>query len=252
MIRRVKAELYKNLLIMKRNHFRLFDITIWPIILFFAITLFLKYVSPSMQVMTMAITGLIGWRAVYHLQIESNIMYMEDYWSKNSSQLLVSPIRLREMLLSGVIAGSAKFLVVAAIYLTMAFFLFSFKIPDIFAFALAITYLCLCGFILGIITFALVLLYKDKAITFSFMIPDLFVLMSGVYYPISIFPSFMVSFVHILPTFYGFEILKSMVGLGTVNYPGMIIVGLLWSIFSLWFLSYAVKKAKKNGSLCNF
>ncbi|MFH0979146.1 MAG: ABC transporter permease [Candidatus Woesearchaeota archaeon] len=246
----VRAELYKNLILVRRNHFRLFDITVWPIILFFAITLFLKYISPTAQILAMAIMGLMGWRAVYHFQIESNISYMDDYWAKNTAQQLVTPLRMRDIVIAGAVSGLIKFLIVLSIYLIFAYSLFSFHIVDMFKFVIGIGYLCFTGLILGMITFGFVIRYTEKAITFAFMLPDLFVLLSGVYYPISVFPKIIVMFVHILPTFYGFELLKSMIGLGSANYFGMIIVSLAWLCFALWFLSYSIKKARESGKLC--
>jgi len=248
----IRAELYKSRMMLRRNYFRLFDVSVWPIILFFAITLFLKFVSPGKEIMAMAIMGLIGWRAVYHFQIEPNLAYMEDFWAKNTSHQLASPLKIKDIIISGIIAGFFKFLIVLTIYLVLAHYMFSFEIIDMFKFIMGISYLCFSGAVIGIIALSFVVLYRQKAITFSFMIADLFVLLSGVYYPISIFPPLMVKLVHILPTFYGFELLKSMVGLGTANYLGMVIVGSIWLVIALLFLSYTLKKAKRNGSLCNF
>jgi len=248
----IRAELYKIMVSLKRNYFRLFDISVWPIILFLAITLFLKFVSPTTEIMAMAIMGLMGWRAVYHFQIESNIAYMEDYWGRNLSQQLASPLTLTNSVVAGVIAGTFKFAIVLATYIILAKLMFSFVIIDMFKFVLGLGFLAFTGAILGMITFALVIMYREKVITFAFMIPDLFVLMSGVYYPISIFPGWMVKFVHILPTFYGFELLKSMVGLGTADYVGMAISGVVWIVIALLFVKYAFRKAKRDGKLCNF
>jgi ABC-type uncharacterized transport system permease subunit len=119
-------------------------------------------------------------------------------------------------------------------------------------FSIAVVQLALTGFILGLLVFGIVILYTHKAITFAFFIPDLVVLLSGVYYPISIFPAWLVKFVHILPTFYGFELMKSMVGLGTANYLGMIVVTFLWLVGCLWYLRYAITQAKKRGILVQF
>lgn len=248
----VKAELYKAVILARRNYFKLFDITVFPIILFFAITMFLRFVEPSNEVMSMAITGLIGWRAVYHFQIETGFAYMEDYWSKNISQELAGPLKLRHMILSGAISGGVKFVIILSIYLTLAVSLFSFEIVDFSKFIIGVAYLGFTGFILGLITLGLIILHKHKAFSFAFMIPDFIVLLSGVYYPISVFPSAIVKFAHLLPTFYGFELLKSMVGYGTANYLGMIVVGFVWLIGAIVFLHFAIKKAKKNGSFANF
>jgi ABC-type polysaccharide/polyol phosphate export permease len=248
----IQAELYKTYIIFKRNYFRFFDITAWPIILFFSITLFLNYVNPSPQIMSMAITGLIGWRAVYHFQIESNLSYMDDYWGRSISQQLASPLKLRESIISGIISGGIKFLCVLGVYLFFAMTIYSFKIVDMFKFIIGISYLCFVGLTIGIIVFSFLIRYRDKAITFAFIIPDLFVLLSGVYYPISIFPKSIVYFAHLLPTFYGFELLKSMVGLGQANYFLMIVVGLIWFVLALLLLKYSIKKAKIEGSFSNF
>jgi ABC-2 type transport system permease protein len=246
------AELYKSIVYMRRNYFRLFDVTVWPIILFFAITLFLKFVSPSPEILSMAITGLIGWRAVYHFQIETNLAYMDQFWGKNTAQIMATPVKIVHMLIAGAVAGAIKFLIVLTIYLTLAYSLFSFQIADMFRFVVGISFLCVVGFILGMITLAIVILYQEKAITFSFMVPDLMVLLSGVYYPISVFPGYIVTAVHVLPTFYGFELLKSMVGLGSVNYLWMLITGAVWLLLSLWILYMAVGRARKNGSFSSF
>lgn len=247
----IKAELYKISVMLKKNFFRLFDISIWPIILFFSLVLFLKFISPTPEIMSMVITGLIGWRAVYHMQIETNLGYMDDYWRKNQPHLLISPLRIVDFIYAHLIAGFIKFAIVLAMYLVFAYSFFSFEIADMFKFIAGISYLLFVGTTIGFIVLGFIILYKDKAISFSWAIPDLFVLLSGAYYPISIFPEFIIKFVHILPTFYGFELLKSMVGLGEANYFGMILVGTVWFVFSIYFLKYCINKAKKEGKLVN-
>lgn len=246
------AELYKIKVMLKKNYFRLFDITVWPIILFFSLVLFLKFISPAKEIMSMVITGLIGWRAVYHMQIETNLGYMDDHWRKNLAHMLASPIKISEFISAHLISGFIKFIFVLGIYLILAYSFFSFHIADISKFMIGISYLLFTGITLGLIVLGFIILYKDKAITFSFALPDLFVLLSGAYYPISIFPDLVIKFVHILPTFYGFELLKSMVGLGSVDYIGMIIVGSIWFIASILFLKYCIKRAKRTGELVSF
>ena len=94
----IKGELYKLYIMLRRNLFRLFDVTVWPIILFFSLVLFLKFMNPKPEIISMVITGLIGWRAVYHMQIETNIGFMDDFWRKNQPHLLCSPLKIREFI----------------------------------------------------------------------------------------------------------------------------------------------------------
>lgn len=245
----IQGELYKITIMLKKNLFRLFDVTVWPIILFFSLVLFLKFISPTKEIMSMVITGLIGWRAVYHMQIETNLGYMDDYWRKNQPHLLASPLKIRDFIYAHLIAGFVKFLFVLTLYLIFAYVFFSFEIVDMFKFVIGISFLLFTGATIGFFVLGFIVLYKDKAISFSWAIPDLFVLLSGAYYPMSIFPEFIITFAKLLPTYYGFELLKSMVGLGSVNYIGMVIVGSIWFIFSIMFLKYSIIKAKKEGKL---
>jgi ABC-2 type transport system permease protein len=251
-MKRVKAEIYRNLVLMFRNKWRLFDITIWPLILFFSLTLFIQFVNPDPNIFAVVIVGIIGWRAVYHMQIEANTTFMDHYWDKTLPHSMASPLTLFEMTASAVIMGFVKLVLVVCMILGLSVILYHFQIANVAAFLIGILVLCLAGIILGMITFGIVLLYNEHAIAFSWAIPDLVVLLSGAYYPIAIFPMWVQHISALLPPFWGFELLKSMYGYGQVNFPLLILSLAVWFIIAGIFLRWCYRKAKKDGRIGKF
>src|SRR3989338_11466158 len=116
-LRRVFSQVYKNVLITKRNYLRLFDVTVWPLILLFSITLFVDFFSGDSSLISMVILGVTGWRAVYHMQIDMATGYMEEYWSNSLNHFLISPLRMAEFIIGNTIAGVIKFMLMFGLYL---------------------------------------------------------------------------------------------------------------------------------------
>jgi ABC-2 type transport system permease protein len=251
-LRRTFAIAYMNWIVLRRNWFRLFDVTLWPLILFYSITLFISFIGTDRNLLAMVIMGIIGWRAVYHFQIESSVSYMDNYWGRLLPHTLATPLKLSEFVIANLLMGLLKFIIVTIMYFVISYSMFSFSVPNWPIFLIAIAYLCFVGLVIGLITFGFTMLYHENAITFSFIVPDLLVLISGVYYPIKIFPVFIQEFVKILPTFYGFELLKSMVGYGKANYLMMFVTALVWLVIAVLFVRYCFRKAKREGKSGKF
>ena len=249
MFKRDYSQVYKNFLVMIRNYFRLFDVTIWPIILLFSITLFVSFVKGQSEIVAMVILGVTGWRAVYHMQIDITTSYMEEYWSHSLNHFLISPIKLYEYIIGNMVTGLIKFLIVLTMYLTIGWFVFSFQLVNIPLVILGLVCLMIFGVIIGLISLGIIVIFKENAYTAAYIIPDLLVLLSGVYYPIAIFPEAVQNIVKFIPAVYGFNILKSTIGLATVDYPMLIMTTLGWFVFSLLFLAFCYNYAKRKGML---
>lgn len=227
--------------------FRFFDITLWPLILFLSLTLFVQYLQEGEVVLGMVILGVTGWRAVYHAQIEFSQNYMDQYWSGMSGHFLISPITLGEFIVANVIVSTLKFAFVGTLYFLLAKFLFHHVFVNLPVIFLGLVMLGMFGIILGLITLGICFLYHENAFAVSFILPDLIVLWSGVYYPVDVFPQAMQTIAHFFPSYYGFEILKATVGMGTINIAGLLGTMLIWLIGAVLFLSWAKKYTMKKG-----
>ncbi len=249
MIRQIYSQVYKNFKILTRNYFRLFDITIWPLTLLFSISLFVRFVQASPEIIAMVILGVTGWRIVYHMQIDIATSYMEEFWSHSLNHFLISPLRWIEFIIGNVITGMIKFAFVLIMYLVVSKAVFGFTVTNIPLFALGLGVLGIFGITLGLMTMSLVMLYHDNAYTAAYIVPDLLVLLSGVYYPISIFPAAVQPIIKVIPAVYGFNILKSTIGLAQVDYPMLAITTIAWLVLSILLFVYCLNYAKKTGKL---
>ncbi len=246
-IQRIYGMMYQSMIIMKRNMFRFFDITLWPLILFLSLTLFVRYLEEGEVVFAMVILGVTGWRVVYHAQIEFSQNYMDQYWSGMSGHFLISPITLMEFIIANVIIGVLKFAFVGALYFVLATFLFHHIFMNWWLIFIGLLLLGIFGIILGLITLGICFIYHENAFAVSFILPDLIVLWSGVYYPIEVFPEIMQTIAHFFPSYYGFEILKATVGMGTINIPWIVGTMLVWLIGAVLFLSWTRRYTMKKG-----
>ena len=160
---------------------------------------------------------------------------------------MVSPATLVEFIVGNVIVGVIKLTFVTGLYVLLAKLLFGYMFINVNLILLGLFSLGIFGIILGLITLGVCFIFHENAFAVAYILPDLIVLSSGVYYPISVFPEAMQAVVYYFPTYYGFEILKASVGAGTVNLPWLLGTTLAWFVFSLRFLRWCKKYTMKQG-----
>ena len=84
----------------------------------------------------------------------------------------------------------------------------------------------------------------SDAFAFTFAFPDMLAVLSGVFYPITLFPVPLQYFVSIFPTTHAFAILK-----GGKNILPFLITALIWFILAAGFNTWAFNKARREGKL---
>ncbi len=248
-MRRIFSQVYKNWILLRRNHFRLFDVTIWPLVLLFSITLFVGFLGGRPDIIGMVVMGIAGWRAVYHLQMEMNTGYMDEYWSNSINHFLTTPIRIMEFLIGSIITGVLKLVIVVTAYIIIGKYVFGFSIPSWPMFLMGLAILSLFGIAIGMMTLGLNIVFHEHSFAFTWAIADVVVLISGVYYPITIFPKAIQVISSAIPATYGFNVLKSMLGFATVNYLMLGITLLVWLGLGAAVLAVCYRYAKRHGRL---
>lgn len=246
---RVYSQVYKNFRLLFENPFRFMDVTFWPLILLFSLTLFVSYFGQDPKILVLVVLGVMGWRAVYHANMEIASNYMEEYWSQSLTHLFITPIRPLELVLGSAVSGLFKFLLVFAMYYLVTFFLYGFVIPDPLVFAIACVFLFLFGLSLGMIVQGVMFFYASEAFSLSFTVPDVFVLLSAAYYPLSVLPQPVQAFSLLLPSTHAFLLIKSTLGLATVDYGALVGLSVVWFAIGYAVMMFAFSRAKKTGRL---
>jgi len=247
--KRIVAHAYHITTNMRRDPFRLLDITVWPLILFLSMTLFAGVFTVDKAVLGLVILGALGWRIVYHFQMESVQLYMDNYWSGMIEHLMISPIRWPEFIIGGMISAIAKITIIGSFFLGLGWLIFGFVVTDWVTVLLAFLAIAACGIVLAIFGLGVAFLKRGDAFAFIFAFPDAVAVLSGVFYPTSIFPEPFRTIAQFLPTTHAFNILKSTLGMGEPNLPLFFLTITGWFLVSLLFIRWALKRARKNGKL---
>ncbi len=251
---RLYSQFYKNVLGIFRNHFRLTDVFIWPIIYLFTLSFFTSYAKISPEFFNIIILGMMGWRAIYFMSHELVSSYMEDYWSKSLALLHISPISRLEFALSSSLSGILKTIFVIFIYFLITSYFYSFQIIHLDYFLLGLFFLIVCGFSIGLLVLGLTYVNKESAFNLSFLIPDIIALISGVYFSVdAVFPSSLAAILNYLPTVHAFNLIKS-ASTAKFNFD---ISYLFLSTIVLFLIcqfvnGYFYQRAKKQGKLGRF
>jgi ABC-2 type transport system permease protein len=154
-----------------------------------------------------------------------------------------------EFIIGSIIVGVIKFLIVMTVYLLVGKYLFGVTVPSVWLFMLGIFVLFIFGISIGMLTLGLNILYHENSFAFTWALPDILVLTCGVYYPISIFPQWVQAISSVIPARYGFDILKSSLGLATVNYTMLVITMIVWFALGILVLTHCYHYAKRHGHL---
>jgi ABC-2 type transport system permease protein len=247
--RRVLAHAYHTVVCTRRDVFRLFDVTLWPLVLFLSMTLFAGAVTTDTQVIGVVVLGALGWRIIYHFQMEAVHLYMDNYWMGMIEHVMISPVRWWEFILGGAISAVGKILVIAVLFLGLGWLLFDFRVQHWGAAAAGFLACAGCGLVLSVVSMGVALLKRGDAFAFIFAFPDVIAVLSGVFYPISVFPAPVRVVAETLPTTHAFNLLKSTLGQGPWNPLAFFATLAGWLILAVLFTHWALKKARREGKL---
>jgi len=138
--------------------------------------------------------------------------FFEDVWSRNFLNLFATPLTISEYVAGLVVSSTGTSLVGLVIMLVLASAIFGLSFVGFGAVVyLFLAVLFLFGVALGIIGVAIVLRFGPAAEWLIWPIPVLVSPFAGVFYPLSILPSWMQDVARLLPPSYVFENLRAMV-----------------------------------------
>ena len=247
--KRVLAHAYHILVCTRRDVFRLFDVTLWPLVLFLSMTLFAGAVTRDTRVIGVVVLGALGWRVIYHFQMEAVQLYMDNYWMGMIEHVMISPVRWWEFILGGAISAVAKILVIATLFLALGQVMFHFTVAHWRPTLAGLLACAGCGLVLSVVSMGVALLKRGDAFAFIFAFPDVIAVLSGVFYPVSVFPRPVRLLSETLPTSHAFNLLKSTLGMAEWNPLAYFTTLAGWMVLAVLFTTWALARARRDGKL---
>ncbi|MCM8794601.1 MAG: ABC transporter permease [Candidatus Omnitrophica bacterium] len=257
-IGRVRAILFRYLILHRRSLVRLFEIFFWPVmdlLIWGFVVLYIQQATGGAfaQFIVFLIGAMISWDIHYRSQQALTLSLMEEVWTRNVVNILLSPLRLWEWITAAFLYGMLKVTVVTVVLAFMAYLLYAFEVIRIgWVFLPLSAALLFFGWAIGLFTGGLLLRFGHAAEALIWGIPFLIQPFSCVFYPADALPAWARGIAAALPTTYVFEGLRSVLREGTAPlsiWPPILLLNLLYFSLGIVFFLWVFRNARATGRL---
>ena len=256
---RVYGLFLRHFFLITQSFPRIIDLIYWPAI---QITLW-GFISNFFSTHSNYYNGAVGvilscailYDFLFRTSIGFNILFLEEIWSRNFTNLFIAPMRISEIITSLVITALIRALIglVPAILLTTPLFgisLLDLGVPLFFLFLS----LYIFGLTLGLLVSAGLLRFGPSFENISWSTLFLLAPFGCVYYPLETLPEIFQSIALLLPLVYIFEEARSILIDQTINYTNLFkafYLNIIYLILAISVFYYSFAQARKKGSLIN-
>lgn len=248
--RRCLAFFLRNFLFGVRNIFTFMELLFWPSVSLVSVGLMGDFLQLQENALAFILTGAItaGVLQVTQLDVAYGLLY--EVWSKSLKQTLLTPVGVTESLLGAWINGILRGGVIFAALGLSATALFGFAFPPLGPMLIFLAGIFGCALLLGILVNVLLLTFGQKAEITAWMFAYLFMLLSGIYYPVTTLPTFFFHVAGWIPITYFLEYLRQYFGFTPV-FTQSLLKGTALIVFylglGLALMRFAFYRARKKG-----
>jgi ABC-2 type transport system permease protein len=189
---------------------RLIELVYWPAVQMLMWGFLQLYIDQNASFFARAGGAFIGavllWDILFRGQLGFSISFLEEMWSRNLANLMMSPLRPAEFIAALMVMSIIRLAIgiIPVSFLAMAFF--NFNIYGLgFALVAFFALLMMTSWAVGIFVSGLVLRNGLGAETFAWSIMFLFLPLTCVYYPVAVLPAWLQPVAWALPPTYVFE-----------------------------------------------
>ena len=192
---------------------------------------------------------------LFRTSIGFNMLFLEEIWSRNFTNLFISPMKMSEIITSLVVTALIRALIglIPAILLTSP--LFGISILDLgFPLLLLFLSLYIFGVTLGLFVSAGLLRFGPAFENIAWSTMFLLAPFGCIYYPIETLPEIFQNIARALPLVHIFEEARNILINGNVNYSVIInafYLNLIYFLIAVILFYYSFDKAREKGSLIN-
>ena len=238
---------------------RVLDLIYWPtiqIILWgFISKFFLFIVNNYNNTLGVILTCAILYDILFRSSISFNMLFLEEIWSRNFTNLFIAPLKIKEIIISLIFTALIRTLIglVPAIILTSP--LFGVSILQLgFPLFLLFLSLYIFGITLGLFVSAGLIRYGPSFENIAWSSLFLLAPLGCIYYPIEILPNFFQIMAKGLPLVYIFDETRNILINGLINYENLkqaYLLNLLYLIIGMGLFYLSFLRARIKGTLIN-
>ena len=256
---KIHALSLRHVYLIKGSFPRILDLIYWPTIQIFLWGFISKFftLSSSYYENTVGIilSAAILYDFLFRSSISYNMMFLEEIWSRNFTNLFIAPIKIREIIAALTLTAIIRTLIglVPAVLIAIPLFgvsVLKLGVPLVFL----LIGLYLFGITLGLLVTSGLLRYGPSFENIAWASLFFLAPLGCIYYPIEILPNILQLIAKCLPLVHIFEEMRSILMTETVNYLNIvksIAISIIYFIFGIVIFYISYFGAKKRGTLIN-
>ena len=249
----------RHLYLISNSFPRVLDLIYWPTVQIFLwgfisnfFTLSSDYYSNTVGII---LTAAILYDFLFRASISFNMMFLEEIWSRNFTNLFIAPIKISEIITALTLTAILRTMIglVPAALLAIPFFgvsVFSLGIPLLFL----LLSLYIFGITLGLLVTAGLIRFGPSFENIAWASLFFLAPLGCIYYPIEILPEWLQFISKSLPLVHIFEEMRNILINGLVNYFQIfkaISISLFYFLLGVGIFYFAYFGAKVRGTLMN-
>jgi len=256
--RTILALLTRYVLLYTRNPVRSFELFFWPIVQL----LMWGFVSTSLRnqggtgahgFVPSLIAATILWDALFRSQQGVAISFLEDVWTRNLLNIFAAPVRMSEYVAAACAVGILRVVITGIVLVVIAWLAYSFNLLQ-FQLPLIAWYvnLMLFGWVLGIISIALIVKWGHGAESLAWAIPFMIQPFSAVFFRVQDLPPWMQAVSWAMPPAHVFEGMRGVMAGQPLDWRHLgVAFGLnaVYFLFAGWLFSRTLASAREKGQL---
>ena len=256
---RIYGLFLRHFYLITRSFPRILDLIYWPSI---QITLW-GFISNFFAAHSTYYSGAVGvilscailYDFLFRTSIGFNMLFLEEIWSRNFTNLFIAPMKISEIIISLVLTALIRALIglIPAILLTSPLFgisLLKLGLPLAFLFLS----LYLFGITLGLLVSAGLLRFGPSFENIAWSSLFLLAPLGCIYYPIEILPDFFQFIAKCLPLVYIFDETRNILLNGSIDYTNLkqaYLLNLIYLVIGIVLFYLSFLKSRIKGTLIN-
>ena len=212
---RIQAMVLRYWYLLMSSWPRLLELIYWPALQIITWGFLQSYISQNDSFFARAGGTLIGavilWDILFRGQLGFSISFLEEMWARNLGNLMMSPLKPIEFLISLMIMSLVRLAIGMVPVTLLAIGFFGFNLYSLgFALAAFFMNLILTSWAVGIFVSGIVLRNGMGAEGMAWTIMFLLLPLTCVYYPVSVLPGWLQAIAWLLPPTYVFEGMRAL------------------------------------------
>ena len=237
-----------------RDPSRMIEFICWPVIdigFFGLIAIWSGSITGDANITRIFITALVLWQVIYRNNLEVAVNVLDEFLDQNLVNLIASPLRKQEWVISMMISGALKSVSTIAISSFVGWLFFGVNVFVIGWTLLPFIILSiLSGWIIGFFGASFIIYKGAKLQQLPWVVVMIAAIFSAIFYPVDILPNWLQVICLSLPMSYIFQGMRELLTTSHINFS---LLG--WSAaLSLIYLAIAIKvflfmfeKSRKRG-----